>query len=293
MLRKKEPYTLRCGHQIIDLSTPVVMGILNATPDSFYASSRIDGSKDDILNEAGRMIDEGCSILDIGGMSSRPGAKEISVEEELDRLLPVVGTIHKYFPETVISIDTYRSGVASMCIEAGATMINDISGGELDPHMFGLVAESKVAYVIMHMRGMPEDMQEHTTYKALVPELITYFVKKMKVMKRAGIEEIIIDPGFGFSKTPEQNYQLVEQLGLFGFLNLPVLIGLSRKSTLSRTIGRPVEDTLEATTALHMVALQNGASILRVHDVQAARDAIAVYNQLKCVKTLNIKRLSQ
>lgn len=292
MLRHKEPSTLRCGNQLIDLSTPIVMGILNATPDSFYAGSRLSGSIDDIVERAGQMIKEGAAILDIGGMSSRPGAKAISENEELKRVLPIVKAIKFHFPETVISIDTYRSSVAQECMQAGATMINDISGGQLDPDMINVVASANVAYVMMHMRGSPENMQHNTDYQALMPELIKYFIERIKLLKNAGVEEIVIDPGFGFSKTPEQNYELIDRLSLFSFLELPILIGVSRKSTLSMTIGRAVDETLEATTALHMVALQQGASILRVHDVQAANDTIAVFNQLASVNTLKIKRLS-
>ncbi len=291
MLRHTSPGTLRCGSQLIDLSTPVVMGILNTTPDSFYPPSRISGDVGSILAKAGQMIDDGCTILDIGGMSSRPGAKPISPEEELSRVLEAIKAIHASYPNIIISIDTYRSEVARSCIDAGATMVNDISGGQLDPGILDLVAETGVAYVMMHMRGTPDNMQYNTDYEDVVLDLLKYFSNRIKVLKRIGIEELVIDPGFGFSKTPEQNYQLVDQLGLFRFLNLPVLIGVSRKSTLSGTIGRPVDDTLEATTALHMAALGNGASILRVHDVQAAMDTIAVFNQLAYANTLNNQRL--
>lgn len=292
MLRRMKPSTLRCGQHVLDLSKPIVMGILNATPDSFYPGSRITSEIETVINTAGQMIEEGCQILDVGGMSSRPGAEEIPLEVELRRVLPVVEALHEHHPEVVISIDTYRAPVAEQCIAAGATMVNDISGGILDPAMIDLVAKEKVAYVIMHMRGTPDSMQENTEYQSLVPDILKYFTERIGVMHKAGIQEIVIDPGFGFSKTMQQNYQLVDQLGVFGFLNLPVLIGVSRKSTLSRTIGRPVEDTLEATTALHMAALLNGASVLRVHDVQAAMDAIAVFDQLASVNTLNMKRLS-
>ncbi len=291
MLRLKDSGTLRCGDKIIDLSTPVVMGILNATPDSFYSSSRLSNSMADVIEVAGKMVREGCAILDIGGMSSRPGAKEIPVEEELNRVVPVVKIIQKTFPDTVISIDTYRAKVAEQCIDLGVTIVNDISGGLLDPKMLSLVAERKVAYILMHMRGTPETMQYNADYQDIIPDLLKYFIDRIRMLKEAGLEEVVLDPGFGFSKTPEQNYMLVDQLGLLRFLNLPVMLGVSRKSTLSKTIGRPSEDTLAATTALHMVALQNGASILRVHDVQAAKDTIAVYNELQYVNTLKKKRL--
>lgn len=292
MLRHSEYSTLRCGHQVIDLSVPIVMGILNTTPDSFYASSRVAGKTEEILSKVEQMIAEGAAIIDVGGMSSRPGAKPVTTGEELSRVLPAIEAIKSNFPKTVISIDTYRAEVATACIRAGATMVNDISGGQLDSGMLQLIADHQVAYVLMHLRGNPENMQYNTEYQSVVPDILKYFIGQLKLCQQVGIEEIIIDPGFGFAKTPEQNYQLVDQLGVFRFLNLPIMIGVSRKSTLSKTIGRPVEETLSATTALHMVALQNGASVLRVHDVQAAMDTIAVYNQLSSVNTLNNKRLS-
>lgn len=292
MLRHSEYGTLRCGHQVIDLSVPIVMGILNTTPDSFYAPSRVAGKTEEILSKVEQMIAEGAAIIDVGGMSSRPGAKPVTTEEELSRVLPAIEAIKSNFPKTVISIDTYRAEVAAACIRAGATMVNDISGGQLDSGMLQLIADHQVAYVLMHLRGNPENMQYNTEYQSVVPDILKYFIGQLKLCQQVGIEEIIIDPGFGFAKTAEQNYQLVAQLGVFRFLNLPIMIGVSRKSTLSKTIGRPVEETLSATTALHMVALQNGASVLRVHDVEAAMDTIAVYNQLSSVNTLNNKRLS-
>ncbi len=289
MLRRTEPGTLRCGKQLLNLSTPVVMGILNTTPDSFYPESRVSGAADQLLERAEAMLSAGCAILDVGGMSSRPGAEAIPADEELNRVLPAVKAIHRHFPDAIISVDTYRSGVAAECIAAGASMVNDISGGKLDPNMIPMVSSHAVAYVVMHMRGTPADMQQMTDYQAVVPDIIKYFVDRIRVLKRAGVEELVIDPGFGFSKTMAQNYEIIRNLGAFQCLGFPVMIGVSRKSTLSSTIGRPVEETLEATTALHMAALLNGASILRVHDVEAAMDTIAVYRQLSSVNTLNPK----
>lgn len=280
MLRKGNQTSIRCGNQLIDLSTPIVMGILNVTPDSFYEGSRIENSPEIAVRKAAQMIDEGVTILDIGGMSTRPGAEEIPLETELSRVLPAINTIHTVFPEIIISIDTYRAEVARQCIKAGASIVNDISGGELDPHLLSVVAEMKATYILMHMRGTPSTMNQLAEYQYIAHDLLKYFVSKMKLLHRAGIEEIMIDPGFGFAKTMEHNYQLISQLNLFNILERPILVGISRKSMLSKTIGRPVEETLEATTALHMVALQNGASILRVHDVRAAMDTIAVYNKL-------------
>jgi dihydropteroate synthase len=280
MLRNKQKSTLRCGNQIIEVTQPVVMGILNATPDSFYSASRTGNSIEKAVVLAHQMIAEGASILDIGGMSTRPGANEISAQEEIERVLPVIAAISSTFPDTVLSVDTYRSVVAEEAIKAGATMINDISGGLLDPDMLNVVSRHQVAYVAMHMRGTPANMQQYTDYQNVIGEVLKYFVIRLRALSQAGIHEVIVDPGFGFAKDLHQNYQLIDQLGVFRLLERPLLVGVSRKSTLSKTIGRPTEETLAATTSLHMVALQNGASILRVHDVLAAMDAIAVFQQL-------------
>jgi dihydropteroate synthase len=293
MLRGVRQDTLRCGNQLIELKTPVVMGILNVTPDSFYAGSRVNNSIDSALKYAEKMLEEGVRILDVGGISTRPGAEEISTDEELWRVVPVIESLHQHFPQAVISVDTYRAKVAEESIKSGAAIVNDISGGQLDEGMFDVVAKHKATYILMHMRGTPADMQYHTDYHDLVGDLIMYFVNRLNILQQKGIQDIIVDPGFGFAKTMAQNYQLINQLGVFRFLGYPILVGLSRKSTLSRTIGRPVEDTLEATTALHMAALQNGASILRVHDVRPAMDTIAVFDQLNAVNTLNNKSLSR
>lgn len=280
MLRKGNPNSIRCGNQLVDLSTPVIMGIINVTPDSFYKPSRVAGSLDLAVEMAAEMIAQGAVFLDVGGMSTRPGSQEIPVEAELERVLPVIEKLHDLFPDTVISVDTYRAEVARHCIAAGATMVNDVSGGQLDQELLSEVASHQVAYVLMHMRGTPATMNQNTEYQDITNNILKYFVKGLRDLKQKGIREIIIDPGFGFAKTMEQNYKLIDQLGVFRILECPLMVGISRKSTLANTIGRPVEETLEATTALHMVALQNGASILRAHDVRAANDAIAVYKRL-------------
>ena len=280
MLISKILTPLRCGNRLLDLSRPVVACIINVTPDSFFPASRMGYSLDETIDFAGKMLLEGASILDVGGMSTRPGAEEIPVSEELDRVIPVIEKISNLFPEAIISADTYRSEVAERAIQAGATIINDISGGNLDERMFDVVARHEVAYVLMHMKGRPSDMQMHTDYQDIITDLLKYFVNKLSELHHKGVRDIIIDPGFGFSKTMEQNYTIIRELGLFRFLECPIMVGVSRKSTLSKTINRAVEETLAATTALHMAALQNGASILRVHDVRAAMDAIAVYNKL-------------
>ena len=280
MLRKGNPNSIRCGNQLVDLSTPVIMGIINVTPDSFYKPSRVAGSLDLAVEMAAEMIAQGAVFLDVGGMSTRPGSQEIPVEAELERVLPVIEKLHDLFPDTVISVDTYRAEVARHCIAAGATMVNDVSGGQLDQELLSEVASHQVAYVLMHMRGTPATMNQNTEYQDITNNILKYFVKGLRDLKQKGIREIILDPGFGFAKTMEQNYKLIDQLGVFRILECPLMVGISRKSTLANTIGRPVEETLEATTALHMVALQNGASILRAHDVRAANDAIAVYKRL-------------
>ena len=281
MLRENTQVTLRCGAQLLDLSAPVVMGIINVTPDSFYPQSRVGSEVSQIIDFAGKMIEEGAVILDIGGMSTRPGAEEIEISLELERVLPAIEAIKKYFPGMIISLDTYRAKVALEGIQSGATMINDISGGVLDEEMMDVVSKAPVSYVLMHMRGHPGNMQTLTEYNDLVGDLVKYFVERIQVLTKAGINDIVLDPGFGFSKTMEQNYELIRRIDVFKLLGRPLMVGLSRKSTLSKTIGRPVEDTLEATTALHMVALMNGAKMLRVHDVKAAKDAVAVYQQLQ------------
>ena len=281
MLRENTQVTLRCGAQLLDLSAPVVMGIINVTPDSFYPQSRVGSEVSQIIDFAGKMIEEGAVILDIGGMSTRPGAEEIEISLELERVLPAIEAIKKYFPGMIISLDTYRAKVALEGIQSGATMINDISGGVLDEEMMDVVSKAPVSYVLMHMRGHPGNMQTLTEYNDLVGDLVKYFVERIQVLTKAGINDIVLDPGFGFSKTMEQNYELIRRIDVFKLLGRPLMVGLSRKSTLSKTIGRPVEDTLEATTALHMVALMNGAKMLRVHDVKAAKDAITVYQQLQ------------
>ncbi|MEP6646223.1 MAG: dihydropteroate synthase [Saprospiraceae bacterium] len=267
------------------------MSILNVTPDSFYAPSRTGNSAEEIVERAGRMLQDGAKILDIGGISSRPGAIEIELQEEIDRVIPPIHMLKKAFPEVIISIDTYRSAVAELAIKAGATMVNDISGGTLDPDMIGVLASQKSAFVLMHMRGKPAVMQNLTHYNGLISEVTSYFVNKLRILHQYDIREIILDPGFGFSKTVEQNFQLVNHLRTFRFLECPVLIGLSRKSSLSQVVGRPSEETLDATTALHMVALENGASILRVHDVKPAMDAIAIFNKLQEAKNHSYNRL--
>jgi dihydropteroate synthase len=283
MLRGNTPVSLRCGSQFLDLSAPVIMGIMNTTPDSFYPESRVPPSPQAVLDFAGKLIGEGAAILDIGGMSTRPGAEEVEPGIEIERVIPAIEVVKANFPETIISLDTYRTEVAAAGIVAGATMINDISGGELDKNMFSTVAQANVAYVLMHMRGRPQNMQSFTDYEDLMGEVLRYFVEKLRILSTAGATEVILDPGFGFSKTMQQNYQLIDRLDLFRMLERPVMVGVSRKSSVYKTIGKTSGEALEATSALHMAALMKGARILRVHDVGAASDVIKVYQHLLAV----------
>jgi dihydropteroate synthase len=260
------------------------MGVLNITPDSFFEASRTPPGSPHLAVKAQKMIEEGAAILDIGGLSSRPGAVEISEKEEIKRVVPAIEHLSAAFPEIPLSVDTFRAEVAKEAIKAGATIINDISGGQFDPDIHRVVANNPVSYVLMHVRGGFNSMHSMTEYQDLISDLLKYFVKKLRQLHRLGIRDILIDPGFGFSKTMEDNYRIMDQLGVIRLLAHPLLVGVSRKSTLSKTIGMKAEDTLFATTALHMHALINGANILRVHDVRAASDAIAVFNKLREAK---------
>lgn len=269
--------TLNIGGNMMSLETPIVMGILNITPDSFYASSRVSG-EDNLFARAEKMIEEGASILDIGGYSSRPGATNITLEEELGRVIPVIKSIKAAFPKTPVSIDTFRYRVAEKALEAGADIINDISAGELDDQMFELVSNSNVPYIIMHMKGNPQTMKSLAKYDNLILEVMDYFQKKIKELKDKGVADIIIDPGFGFAKDIDQNFLLLKKLSEFKLLEVPILVGVSRKSMIYKPLNIDPEHSLNGTTALHMVALINGASILRVHDVKEAVETIKLYN---------------
>lgn len=252
---------------------PVVMGILNATPDSFYGKSRVNDLSL-ALSTAERMIKDGTEILDIGGYSSRPGASEVNIEEEIQRTKPLVAAIKKEFPETLISIDTFRAKVAAEAINAGADMINDISGGQLDPTIFEVAAEHSSPYIMMHMRNHPTKMMEDTHYDHLIKDLIRYFSVQVEKAEKAGVKDLIIDPGFGFSKTLEQNYELMQSLELLHVLEKPILVGISRKSMIYKTLETNPEKSLNGTTVLNTIALQKGAQILRVHDVKEAVEAV-------------------
>ena len=264
---------------LVSLDEPQVMGILNVTPDSFYAESRVN-QETAILKRAEKMIEEGAFILDIGGYSTRPGAEDISTEEETRRVVQAIALIRSKFPETLISIDTFRSAVAKAAVESGANIINDVSGGTIDNQMFKLVAESKVPYILMHMRGTPQTMKNLNQYDNLLIDIGKELADKCQQLKSLGVADIIIDPGFGFAKSIAQNYELLRNLGYFKRLGFPILAGLSRKSMIYKTLNTEAEYALNGTTALNMVALQQGASILRVHDVKEARETITLFKAL-------------
>lgn len=255
------------------------MGVLNLTPDSFYSGSRLS-SEQEVLERAAHMIQEGADMLDIGGYSTRPGATAVKESEEMRRILPAIQKLSEKFPNIPLSIDTFRSTVAQKAVEAGANMINDVSGGEMDPHMWETVAKLGVPYILMHMRGTPETMNSLAQYENLVKEIMDYFHAKLSKLRDIGIRDIIIDPGFGFAKTVSHNFELLRKLSNLQILGLPVLVGLSRKSMIWRTLAIEPEGALNGTTALHMAALLQGASILRVHDVKEARECIRLFLQL-------------
>ncbi len=272
--------TLQCKGKILDISTPIIMGILNITPDSFFEQSR-QMDINAIAAVAGKMLEEGADIVDIGGMSSRPGAKIITIEEELERVIPAIKTIIKKHPSCIISIDTVHAQVAKEAIFAGASMVNDISAGKIDDEMYSTVADLGVPYVLMHMKGKPENMQRSTDYKDVTKDVLDFLIKEVFKLRNLGIKDIIIDPGFGFGKTIDQNYKLLQQLHIFKILDCPVLAGLSRKSMIYTYLNTSPEKALNGTTALNLVALQQGAKILRVHDVKEAKETILLWKKLE------------
>lgn len=275
-----QKYTLQSKGRLIIWDKPQIMGILNLTPDSFYVKSRVSIDQDSLLRIAEKMIRDGASILDIGGYSSRPGAEEVTEEEELNRTLRPISWIREEFPEVLISVDTFRSEVARQGVEAGANLVNDISAGSLDQRMFSVVANLQVPYIAMHMKGNPTNMQGQTTYSDIIPEIMNYFAEKLDFIRKFGIKDVIIDPGFGFAKTLEQNYHVLKNLDYFRILGLPILAGLSRKSMIYKLLEVDPSEALTGTTALNMVALLKGANILRVHDVKEANETLKLYKQL-------------
>jgi dihydropteroate synthase len=269
--------SINCNGKLIDLSVPIVMGILNVTPDSFYDGGK-HNSIDDSLAKAEQMIADGAAIIDIGGMSSRPGAETISTEEEMSRVLPVIKLIIEKYPNQVISIDTVHGVVAKAAIDSGASMINDISASSIDSSIIQVAMDEKVPYVLMHMQGKPADMQDNPTYDNVVMDVLTFMKQQVHKLRKVGMVDIIIDPGFGFGKTVEQNYKLLKKMSVFRILDCPILAGLSRKSMIYKALQITPEESLNGTTALHMIALQNGAKILRVHDVKEACQAIKLFS---------------
>lgn len=274
--------TLNCNGKLLDLEQPVVMGILNVTPDSFFDGGHYVGESA-VLQQVESMLAAGASIIDIGGMSSRPGAKIISDEEELSRVIPVIELIIKKFPDIIISIDTVKSVVARRSTEAGVSIVNDISAGRLDKNLYETVADLGVPYVLMHMQGTPGDMQKNPVYEDVTQEVLDFFIREVGKLRTLGIKDIILDVGFGFGKTVEHNFQLLRNLHVFQILDLPILTGLSRKSMVCRTLDVTPTDALNGTTALHMVALQQGSRILRAHDVREAIEVIKLWQQLEQV----------
>ncbi|MCK5441756.1 MAG: dihydropteroate synthase [Maribacter sp.] len=271
--------TLNCHGTLIDLSSPKIMGILNLTPDSFYDGGKYKDEKT-ILLQVEKMLNEGATFIDAGAYSSRPGGHAVSEKEELERIVPMVKLIMKNFPDTLLSIDTFRSKVADQCLHEGAILINDISAGRQDENMFQVIAKHKAPYIMMHMRGTPKTMQQKTKYNNLLVEILHYFSERIAKAREHRINDIIIDPGFGFSKTLEQNYELLHNLDLIQSPDLPIIVGLSRKSMIYKVLESSPQNALNGTTALNMLALQKGVNILRVHDVAEAMECVKLNEHL-------------
>jgi dihydropteroate synthase len=266
-------FTLNCKGRLVVLDEPVVMGIVNTTPDSFYAGSRIS-DKETVLQLAEQMITDGATIIDVGGQSTRPGSKRISAAEETERVIPVIDAIHARFPQTIISIDSFYSSVVKEAIAAGASIVNDVSAGTIDEELIPTVACLCVPYVLMHMQGNPQTMQQSPVYDNVLLDVFDFLNKKIKYLNTAGINDVIIDPGFGFGKTIAHNFELLSKLDFFKQLSKPLLTGISRKGTIYKTLGITAEEALNGTTVLNTISLLKGASILRVHDVKEAKQAI-------------------
>lgn len=271
--------TINCKGQLIDLSMPKVMGILNITPNSFFDGGKYK-DENELLKRVEKMLNEGADFIDIGAYSSRPNAEFVSEQEEISRIIPVVDLLQKHFPETVLSIDTFRAEVAKVCVENGAAIINDISAGMLDDKMLETIAKLQVPYIMMHMKGTPQTMQELTHYEDIIKEMLFYFSERIAAARALGINDLIVDPGFGFAKTLEQNYAVMQKLELFQMLELPLLVGISRKSMIYKTLETNAEMALNGTTVLNTIALTKGAKILRVHDVKEAVECVRLFNKL-------------
>jgi dihydropteroate synthase len=278
-MRNLQHSTINCKGQLIDLSQPKVMGILNITPNSFYDGGKY---KDElqIVNQVEEMLNDGATFIDVGAYSSKPNAEFVSEEEELNRLLPIINLLIEKFPDILLSVDTFRSQVAKKAVEAGVAIVNDISAGMLDEKMIETVAKLQVPYIMMHMKGNPQTMQNLTNYDDVVKEMIYYFSERIQLARSFGMNDIIIDPGFGFAKTLEQNYEVLQKLELFSILDLPLLAGVSRKSMIYKTLENSPEEALNGTTVLNTIALQKEAKILRVHDVKEAVECVKLFNKL-------------
>lgn len=270
---------MNCKGQLIEVSTPKIMGILNVTPNSFFDGGKFN-NETEILSQVEKMRIDGATFIDIGAYSSKPNADFVSESEEIDRILPVLNLILKHFPETILSIDTFRSEVARICIENGAAVINDISAGNLDDKMLETIAKYKVPYCMMHMRGTPNTMQKLTSYEDVVKEILFYFSERIAKARHFGITDLMIDPGFGFAKTLDQNYEVLKKLDLFQLLELPVLVGVSRKSMIYKVLDVTANEALNGTAVLNTIALTKGAKILRVHDVKEAMECVTLFNKI-------------
>lgn len=273
----KRSFTLNINGELMILDSPKIMGILNITPDSFYSGSRVS-SESEILSRAEKMLLNGADFLDIGGYSSKPGAEDVSEDEEMNRVIPAISAVKKAFPETVISIDTFRSSVAMAAFNAGASLVNDISGGDGDPEMFQTVKKLKVPYIIMHMQGTPQTMQNNPSYKNVVQDVYKALSLKLNELKLLGVTDVIVDVGFGFGKTLEHNYDLLANLDYFHSLDAPLLVGMSRKSMVYKALDITPEESLNGTVVLNTIATQKGAQIVRVHDVKEAKEMLRLYS---------------
>jgi dihydropteroate synthase len=276
-------YSLNCKGRLLSWNVPIVMGVLNMTPDSFYSGSRIN-SEEMLIRQAEKMLTEGAAILDLGGLSSRPGAQEITVEAEMERVIPAISLLSSRFPQAFISVDSYRYAVAKAALDAGASIINDIGAGEGED-IAELASVSRVPYICMHMKGNPGNMQQLSQYDDIITEVLDFFIKRKAACIRSGIKDLIIDPGFGFAKTTEQNFLLLKQMKVLSMLGLPVLVGLSRKSTIYNTLNIKPEESLNGTTVLHTLALEQGAQILRAHDVKEAVETIRLWTSYSNANT--------
>lgn len=273
-------FTLNCKGRLLIIDKPIVMGIINVTPDSFFESSR-QQAINDVVSKAEHMLHDGAIIIDIGGQTTKQGSEQIGAEEEIKRVVPVIEALVQTFPSIYISIDTYHAAVAKAAVNAGACIVNDVSGGMMDAAMLATVAALKVPYICMHMQGTPQTMQVNPTYDNVTKEVLDFFIERLAACKQAGIKDVIVDVGFGFGKTIAHNFQLLKDMAVFKILDAPILAGLSRKSTIYKTLGISAKEALNGTTVLNTIALQNGADILRVHDVKEAKEAIVLVCKLR------------